>query len=269
MMVIVFQNQILNLLLRLGFPRETSNAIIGFVIFVVGVNLTIVLLSFFYRKRKKLSANETDNVILGLQNVFYILLAGAIIITLLAFFGIDLVTLFTSLSIVAAAIAIVTKDYLNEIISGIIITFSRDIAIGDYVKIGEQTGSIIDLNLSKVAMSNDDEDIIFIPNHKVFMSEIINYTKRQIKKVNIPFEVDIKFLKTIEELEHNLIQSVEDYHEFIEKDSFNLRIAEIKKDQLVLKFQYTLYEINRDLEREIRRKTVRRVVNFVKSNHSP
>jgi len=81
--------------------------------------------------------------------------------------------------------------------------------------------------------------------------------------VNIEFELNLSFLSTIEELEADLIECLEDYHDSIEQDSFKLRIVDIKKDSLQLKFQYTLKSINRDLERDIRRKTVRRVVNHV------
>ncbi len=191
---------------------EAAEVLINFLVFALGANLVIIALSLFYRRRKRLAPGLSDNVLAGLNNIFYLLLAGGIPITVLGMFGIDARTLFTSLSIVAAAIAIVSKDYFNEIISGIIISFSRDISINDYVKVGEHKGKILDINLSKISLLNEDDDIIFIPNHKVFSSEIINYTTKEIKRVNIPFEVDLKLLSTIEELENNLIQSLEDYH---------------------------------------------------------
>ena len=197
-LLIIFRTSISELLADFDVSETIVLALLNFSTFILGANLAIMGLSFFYRKRKNLKGGETDNVILGLQNVFYLLTVGSFIFTVLAVFGIDFVTLFTSLSIVAAAIAIVTKEYLNEIISGIIITFSRQISINNYVKIGKQKGKIIDLNLTKVSLLDEDDDIIFIPNHKVFTSEIINYTKKQIKKVNIPFEIDIKFLNTNE-----------------------------------------------------------------------
>ncbi len=262
--LLVYQPRLTALLIDFGISSTIIGAVLNFVLFVLGAHLSIISLAFIYRRRKKITRGNSDNVTIGLNNVFYLLVVGAFIITVLAIFGIDHIALFTSLSIVAAAIAIVTKDYLNEIISGIIITFSREVSIGDYVKIGEQKGKIIDLNLTKVSLLNNDDNIIFLPNHKVFTSDIINYTKKQIKKVSVPFEIDIKFLTTIEDLEANLILSISDYHEFIVKDSFNLKIEEISKDTLLLKFQYTMHEVNRDREREIRKKTVRRLVNYVK-----
>jgi len=124
---------------------------------------------------------------------------------ILGFWGIDFKSLLTSLSIVAAAIAIISKDYVSGIISGIIISFSKEINIDDYVKIGDNTGKILEINLSKITLLNDDDDIIYIPNDKVYMSEIINYTKKEIKKVSIDFELSIKYHTTIECLKTTLL----------------------------------------------------------------
>ncbi|HMO39614.1 MAG TPA: mechanosensitive ion channel [Saprospiraceae bacterium] len=252
----------------LNIDTHYLDIIIGFLIFLLATNLLIILLSGLYRRRKGLTKGDADNVIIGLENIYYLLLAGAVITTILGLFGIDLRTLFTSLSIVAAAIAIVSKDYISELISGIIISFSSEVSVGDYIKIGEHKGKIIDLNLTKIVFLDDDDNIIFIPNNKVFISEIVNYTKKQVKRVNIEFEIALQFIKTVEALEADLIESIQDYHTHIKPGSFNLKTGAITKDSVSLKFQYDLLRINRELEQEIRRKTVRRVVNYVKYNYS-
>jgi small-conductance mechanosensitive channel len=132
------------------------------------------------------------------------------------------------------------------------------------VKIGEHKGKITDINLTKIALLNEDDDVIFIPNNKVFSSEIVNYTRREIKKVSIEFEVLIAAIQTVEELESDLARSIQEYEAHIEPQSYNLKVVDIRKDSVSLKFQYVLRETNRELEREIRRKTVRRVVNYIK-----
>ncbi len=255
---------------RIDHPLDNFLIVLlDFLVFAFASNLIIILLSAFYRKRKKMPRGSIDNVILGLENIYYILLTGAVFMAALGFWGIDYVKLFTSLSIVAAAIAIISKDFISEIISGIIISFSREVNIGDYLKIGDYKGKIIDINFTKIALLNDDDDVIFIPNSTVFSSEIINYTKKGIRKVSIEFEINIQHLKTIEALEAELIETLSDYHKHIEKNSFNLKTVTITKNSLELKFQYVLHRIDRDLEREIRRKTVRRVVNYVTAHLSP
>lgn len=242
-----------------------ATLVMGFIIFALSASLAVAILSYLYRRNKKLSSNKNDNVLIGLRNIYYIVLTGAAMITILGFWNIDLKTLFTTLSIVAAAIAIISKDYVSEIISGIIISFSREVTIDDYVKIGEHKGKIMDINFTKIALLNEDDDVIFIPNNKFFSSEILNYTRREIKKVSIGFEVLTAAIQTVEELESDLIRSIQEYEAHIEPQSYNLKVVDIRKDSVSLKFQYVLREVNRELEREIRRKTVRRVVNYIKS----
>lgn len=239
------------------------NVLFNFSILIIGLNLIAVAGTSLYRKRNKLSKEHINNVILGIQNLYILLSTAIVIITILSFFGIDIKSLFTGLTIVAAAIAIITKDYIANIISGISISFSDEISINDYVKIGEHKGKVTDISISRIALLNDDDDIIFIPNNTVYISDIINYTKKGIRRVSIEFELNLSFLNTIESLEAELRDCLTDYHSNIEDGSFKLKIVDIKKDSLDLKFQYTLKQINRELEREIRRKTVRRVVNHI------
>lgn len=246
-------------------PIQEINILLGFLIFFLSANLLVVLLSWIYRRRRHYQYNQADNVVLGLKNIYYILMSGAIVTTALGLFGIEPKTLFTTLSILAAAIAIISKEYISEIISGIIISFStNEISVGDYLKIGTHKGKIIDLGLTKIAFLDEDDDIIFIPNTKVFASEIVNYTKKQIRRVSIEFEASLDAVPSVEALELYLTDALQEYHDFIEPGSFWLRVVEIRKDNLSLKFQYVLKQINRELELEIRRRTVRRIVTYVK-----
>ncbi|WP_236970286.1 mechanosensitive ion channel family protein [Membranihabitans marinus] len=238
----------------------------NFLIAVLMVDLGIRTIIHFYKRKKNLGAGKYDNVTLGLKNIYYLFLTGALISAILAGFGVDYKTFFTSISIVAAAIAIVSKDYIVDIISGIILSFSSYIKINDYVKVGEEKGRIIDMTLSKTLLLNDEDDIIAISNNKVFTSEITNYTRKASKKVSIDFEINLHALDTIEKLEQELIRSLDDYNKYIVEDSFQFKIVEIHKDSLSLKFQYVLKRMNRPIEKDIRTKTVRRVVNLIMEN---
>jgi MscS family membrane protein len=110
---------------------------------------------------------------------------------------------------------------------------------------------------------NDDDDYIYIPNNLVFVSDVINYTKRQVKRTSIEFEIDLKYLTNVEELERNMIETLRPFHMLIKDDSYYLRVTEVKKDLVMMKFQYILKEPNKELERQIRRKTIRRLVDII------
>jgi small-conductance mechanosensitive channel len=242
------------------------HSIVEFLILLTVVNIVAALLIMVYRLRKNIPYKFTDNVINGINNLYYLIVTFGVIMMILGFWGIDFKSLLTSLSIVAAAIAIISKDYVSGIISGIIISFSKEINIDDYVKIGENKGKILDINLSKTTLLNDDDDIIYLPNEKVYLSEIINYTKKEIKKVSIDFELGIKYHTTIEQLENSLAESLKDFHQYIEPNSFNIKIVEVYHEYLSLKFQYKLTEVNREIESLIRKKTIRLIANSIKES---
>jgi len=218
-----------------------------------------------YRRRKGITYGHQDNITSGVNNIYLLIIGLSLTFLLLSLWGIDFKTLFTSLSIVAAAIAIVSREFISAILAGFAIVFSKQINIGDYVQIAEMRGRVIDLTLTKLALLNEDDDLIFIANDKAYHSEIINFTKGDVKRVSIPFELDVSFKGTVEELEEDLIRHLEGFKEDIFPHSFQLRIVEIHKDSISFKFQYTIDKIDRDLEKEVKKKTVRSVLNYVKS----
>lgn len=252
-----------------GFLDDTYPilySIISFLLFFVIVNIVTAILIMAYRLRKNLPYKFSDNVINGINNLYYLIVAFGVAMMILGVFGIDFKSLITSLSIVAAALAIISKEYVNSIISGFFLSFSHEISIDDYVQISGQKGKVLDISLAKITLLNEDDDIIFIPNDKVYLGEIINYTKREIRKVSIDFELNLDYFTSMEELEDNLADSLVDFYSYIEKDSFNVKIVDVKHNYLYLKFQYTLKEINRDVEKLIRRRTIRQIVNTIKND---
>ena len=245
-----------------NFPHlgQVVMVTLHFLMFLLGASLAVRLLAMVYRGRKHLPYNKKDNVTIGLSNIFIMVISIYGFISAFGLFGISFEKMFTTVSIVAAAIAIISKDFFADIISGIVISFSKEISINDFVKVGEHRGKIVDINIAKTAILNEDDDIIFMPNSTVFTSDVINYTKRKIKKTSIDFEVATNSVHSIEELEEQLMISLSEYHHLIEPNSYLLRVVHIKKDFLVLKFQYNLIQFSREMERQIKRKAVRSIV---------
>lgn len=252
----------------LGQTYPILRSTVNFLLLFVGINIITALLIMIYRLRKKLAYKYTDNVIVGVNNIYYLIVTFGLITMLFGFWGIDMGRLLTSLSIVAAALAIISKEFVASIISGIIISFSNDINIDDYVQIGTNKGKILDITLTKIILLNEDDDIILIPNDKVYLSEIINYTRRDIKKVSIDFELDIRLMNSVTSLEAALKDNLKEFLHLIEPNTITLKVVDIHKDYFVFKFQFKLKEVNRDLEKLIRKKTVRIIVDIINLNNA-
>jgi small-conductance mechanosensitive channel len=238
-----------------------SDAIISIAIFLLLLDFIQFFTTWWYRRRHKVK--NDDNFIIGVGHIYSLLLVVGIIVGLLSLFRINARELFTSLSIIFAGLAILTKDYISNLINGMIITFSGQLSIGDNVSIGIHRGKITDITLQNIHLLNDDDDMIYIPNNLVLNTEVVNYTKREIKRTSIEFEIDLKHLMNVEELEAKLIDTLRPFHDLIKPESYYLRVADVKKDCVVMKFQYILNEPNKELERQIRRRAIRRLVELI------
>jgi len=207
---------------------------------------------------------KRDNFTIGISHistVIYFLLAFVILLSL---FNISVKEAITTLSLIAAAVVLMTKDYISNLINGMYLTFAKVVTIGDQVSIDGNKGKILDITLTNVHLLNDDDDIIYIPNNKVFSSEIINYTRRELKRTSIEFEVDPLIISDIEGLERRLIEILAPHIHEIQPGTCQLKTVSVKKDVLQLKFQYILNEpLNKDVDKKIRRFFIRRLVKVL------
>lgn len=243
--------------------------ILNYVYFILILNFAKEIIFFWYRKSKKIDPTRTDNIILGLNNITVLVVGIVTVLTGIALMGIDVKAFFASLSIIAAAIAIISKDYISNVIGGMLIAFSSDVNLGDYIKVGGNKGKVIDMSITMFSLLTDDDDVVIIPNNMVYALDVINYTKRAIKKTSIEFEISLEAISTVSQLEEDLIATLKEFDSIIQSDSYNLKAVGIKKDLIEFKFQYILDIPDREKEKNIRKKVIRRVVQIIKKVEAP
>lgn len=272
-LILIGNGLLLAAIVYLKYFNESASAIIEehpplravfvYLIFYITVNIISASAKYVYSKRNKIPAGKKNNVHFGIENIASFTLTVGALFMLLSIFGVDPIEIITSLTIVAAAIAILTKEFMLDFISGIYLSFSHTFEVNDYVKIDNQKGKIVEISMFKVRILNDDDDSVIIPNSKVNFNEIINYTKRDVRLMTVDFQLSIQYLNSIEQLEKEIISSLHTFNEFIEPKSYNLKVIEMKKDYLELKFQYTLKLADMEMQRKIRKKTMREVFSFI------
>lgn len=239
------------------------HAIVSFLVYYLIIKFLSAAIKAYYSKRSKIPYDKKNNVHFGIENIANILIAFGFMGLIMRFIGINPFEIITSATIVAAAVALVTRDYIADFFSGIYLSFSNTFEIGDYVKLDSQKGKILEIGMLKIKILNDDDDVVIMPNFKVYFNEIVNYTKRDVRLMSIDFELALKYVISIEELEKDLVASLESFSDFIDPKSYNLKVVEVKFDYLGMKFQYKLQEIDAAMQREIRKKTMREVFNYI------
>jgi MscS family membrane protein len=162
--------------------------------------IDLVALSFLIR-RKLVKEKNRESIIVGLGNLFAIITPIILILTAFSLFGLNPAEVFTSLSIVAAAIAVVTKEFFGELFVGITNGFSDKLDIDDYIKVDEVYGRVVEIGLQKVTIQSDDQKIVYIPNLKYHNADVINFTKSSNGIMSIKFQLRVSNQRSLEKIE--------------------------------------------------------------------
>ena len=218
------------------------------------ISVVRLIIIYWYIRKNNLKANIKDNFILGINRIVSVLNTVFLIIAIMVFMGIDPIKFLTSITIVAAAIALIFKEYVTNMINGLIIMFSDRLSLGDHIKVLDQEGKILDITLINIIIQNEDNDMVLIPNSVIFTSLIVNQSKQNIKKLTVEFELDVNLNQTPASLEAYLENIIKPYEDYTMKDGFSVKTLEIKKDYTKFKVQVLLNYHDRAKEKEIRRK---------------
>ncbi|HEY8402600.1 MAG TPA: mechanosensitive ion channel domain-containing protein [Cytophagaceae bacterium] len=246
-----------------GLSFRIAESFVFFIFANLIISFSRLTLVFFYLKKKKRENDFVDNFVLGINNIASLLSVIAFILSVFYFFKVDIRQLFTSLSIVAAALALLFKDYISNMINGMILMFSNEISLNDYVKIGEHKGKIMDITLFNVHINNDDDDLVFIPNNSILNSTVLNYTKGNVEKITVEFDLDLQHSWDLNDLEKFIISQFTDYGDHIYKDSLQLKVLKIHKDHITLKFQLIMVNKNTSLEKILRKIINEAILDYI------
>lgn len=244
-------------------PRNLINAIVFYISAHIVISFTRLMLVAIYLRRHHRQAGFRNNFVIGINQIASLLSFVVMVISLFFLFSINPKEFFTSISIIAAAIAILFKDYINNMINGLILMFSDHLSIEDYVGIGDYRGRIIDITLMNVHLLTDDDDVIYIANSTILNSSIVNHTKRNQRKIIIDFSVQPNQLEGLNELEQYLQQSLKEWKNQLLADSAQLRVVSITTTTVNIKFQLILQRPSRRLEKEIRRHLNWQIISYI------
>ena len=211
----------------------------GFILLLVSLYIVKKsLIKFYSRKRKSISM---ANFILGVNNLYFLIVIVVIFFLVLRFFGITVHEFFTSIAIVAAALAIVFRDYILNGLNGMVFILGDNITVGDYVKIENHKGMIKNISLVAVHLMNDELDLVMLPNNMVMGAEVINYTKNPHHNFSLDFTLPMNKAMVISEMEDYLIRKINDGEELIRPKEHALLVHKASDTSITYTLQYNLF----------------------------
>lgn len=222
---------------------EIFNQIIRALIFLISANLIIsigrfITVRIYLRQREETKVQP--NFVLGIDRIEGLLNSFALLISFMLAFGIKPLEFLTSITIVAAAIALLTKDYITNIVNGLIMMFSDQLEIGDKIQVGRHIGFIRDITLINLVLKNDSGEIILIPNSMALNSDVVNFSKNNTHQVIFDIELSSKNEIHLNDLEEQLTEKLKKYPDIVFVEGAQLNVIERKAETFFVRFQFPI-----------------------------
>ena len=112
------------------------------------------------------------------------------LLVLLQAVGVDISSLAILASIIGVGIGFGLQNIANNFISGLIIMLERPIQVGDFVKLGDLTGTVERIGIRSTQISTLDLITIIVPNSEFIDGKVINWSHgHPVSRLHLPLSV--------------------------------------------------------------------------------
>ena len=148
-----------------------------FWICVLHASLSLLNAIIFEQAKADTWRARVPKLLIDLFRLFLVLLGTAIVLATV--WNADLAGLVTALGVSSIVIGLALQDTLGSVMSGIALLFERPFSVGDWLKVGDIQGQVIDINWRAVRLITFEREMVIIP-HKLIGNEIIrNFSQPQ------------------------------------------------------------------------------------------
>ncbi|MDQ2097626.1 MAG: mechanosensitive ion channel family protein [Tychonema bourrellyi B0820] len=157
-------------------PQATLVKVIQTLFWICVINAALSLINalLFEQAEADTWRGRMPKLLVDLCRVVSIFVGGAIVLS--EVWGADLAGLATALGVTSIVLGLALQDPLGSILMGIMLLFERPFNIGDWLKVGDAEGQVIDMNWRAVRLLTEERQVFIIP-HQILGKEVIcNYT---------------------------------------------------------------------------------------------
>ena len=137
-----------------------------------------------------LSRSRLDGIMAGfLKSLIKIVLHVLLFIIVMSMLHVPMTSIITVLGSAGVAVGLALKDSLSNLAGGFIVLFSKPLKEGDTVQVEGCTGKVESISILYTKIITPDNTTVYIPNGTVSSSKIINYTDKELRRVDFAFGI--------------------------------------------------------------------------------
>jgi len=165
-------------------------------------------------KRAEESENKMDDQLVpfAVEIIKFLVWVFAIFTILGNVLGVNMTALVTGLGIGGIAIAMASKESLENLLGSFTIFLDKPFTVGDMVTVGSITGKVEKVGLRSTRLRTFDRSLVTLPNKKMIDAELDNLGERPVRRVK--FSVGLTYETSVEQIKKIVddIQTMIDGH---------------------------------------------------------
>lgn len=134
------------------------------------------------------SRRESVTTLVGVFRFLIMIMGTFISLEIMGFSGF-FIKFLGSLGVAGVIAGVALKDLVSSIFSGMLIGIDKAFKVGDYVTIGNNSGSVIEIGLLTTKIITDDGRKVYIPNQVIFNQPFFNVTASPQRRIILDFEI--------------------------------------------------------------------------------
>lgn len=248
-----------------------QNTLHRVVSFVPRLFVALVLFLLFYaaasltRKAARRGLERFKHIpwavrLLIVRGIFFLTLFIGLLVALSAA-NVDVTTLIASLGVAGFALGFALKDILENFVAGILLLFSRPFELEDQVILSTYEGTVVDIQIRTTTLRTYEDEIVFIPNSKVFSNPVINHTKLGRRRYSVVFDTSLSADASI--VRREAIRAVEENTEVMSNPAPFVRIRGVDSGNDVLNWEVYYWAAP---TKAVEVKTISDTLNFIKQH---
>lgn len=205
--------------MAIQYGTEYGIKVIGAIaIFVIGKWVAKKLSGFI---KKLMERGKLDTTLSAfIAHIIDILLMIVVVLAAINNLGIDTTSFIAILGAAGLAIGLALQGTFGNIGAGVILILFRPFEVGNVVSVAGESGTVEAITLFNTTLLTPDNKVILIPNSAVASGNIINFSKKEERRVDFVFGIgyddDLKLAKaTLQEIIDADIRILKDPASFI------------------------------------------------------
>jgi small conductance mechanosensitive channel len=152
-------------------------------IFVIGKFSANVIRKVLKTVLRKSKVDET--LVSFLSNVSYVAVLAFVIIAALAQLGIQTASFIAVIGAAGLAVGLALQGSLSNFAAGVLMCIFKPFQLGDYIEGAGTAGTVEEIGIFTTELRSPDNKKIIVPNGKLTGDNIVNYSAKETRRVDI------------------------------------------------------------------------------------